>query len=287
MSTAKVLRDRITEGMVTAPFVVDGMQALMAEKAEFGACYVTGFGVASTYGLPDVGLITMNQMCEKIRAISYCSELPIIADADTGYGNYINVMQTVREYERAGAAALHIEDQVWPKRCGYMLNKQVIPTDEAVTKIRAAVDARKDEDFLIIARTDTLAVNGWDDVEDRVHKFMEAGADIAFVDGIRTMDDVKEYASRLSDVPLIFNNVPIIPAAALSEYKNIKVMLTPLAMATAWSAYAQALGQIKAGATPKSDKMDQGAFDAFIDLLKAREYFALDKKYGAGIEKTE
>ena len=283
MAEAKKLRESIKEGLVTAPFVVDGMQALMAEKAGFGACYVTGFGVASTYGLPDVGLITMNQMCDKIRAISYCSEIPIVADADTGYGNYINVMQTVREYERAGASALHIEDQVWPKRCGYMLNKQVILTEEAVTKIKAAVDARKDENFMIIARTDTLAVHGWEDVEDRIHRYMEAGADLAFVDGIRTLEDVKEYATRLKDVPLIFNNVPIIPADALAEYKNIKIMLTPLAMAAAWSAYGQALGQIKAGATPKSDKMDQDAFNAFIDLLKARDYFALDKKYGADL----
>lgn len=279
MSAGKKLRESMKEDMVTAPFVVDGMQARMAEKAGFKACYVTGFGVASTYGLPDVGLITLQQMADKIRALSYSSSIPIVADADTGYGNYVNVMQTVKEYERAGAAALHIEDQVWPKRCGYMANKQVIPKDEAVGKIKAAVDARQDEDFIIIARSDALAVNGWDDVEDRLNAYVEAGADMIFVDGIRTLDDMKEYAKRFSDTPRLFNNVPIIPEKEVRKIGGFKIMLSPFAMAAAWKGYAEGLKALKTDTTPKSTSIDQGAFDSIIDLLGAKDYFALDQKY--------
>ncbi len=142
MSLGKKLRESMQTGAVIAPYVVDGMQAILTQAARFQAAYLTGFGTAATYGLPDVGLITMTQMCEKIRTITDVVEIPLVVDADTGYGNYVNVIKTVHEYERAGAAALHLEDQVWPKRCGYMLKKQVISKEEAATKIRAAVDAR-------------------------------------------------------------------------------------------------------------------------------------------------
>jgi 2,3-dimethylmalate lyase len=161
---------------------------------------MTGFGTAATYGLPDVGLLTLTEMADNVRKLVNSTEIPIIADADTGYGNYSNVMRTVQEYERAGAGALHLEDQVWPKRCGYMANKQVIPKNEAASKIKAAVDARRDPDFVIIARTDALAVNGWDDAENRLRSYVEAGADVVFVDGIRSAEDFKEYRRRLGDL---------------------------------------------------------------------------------------
>jgi 2-methylisocitrate lyase-like PEP mutase family enzyme len=150
-----------------------------------------------------VGLLTMPEMVENVRFIANAVDIPLICDADTCYGNPVNVYRTVREYEAAGAAALHIEDQVWPKRCGFLAGKQVIPLEEMVPKVRAACDARKD--LVVIARTDALAVNGWADVSKRAHAYREAGADLIFVDGIRTLDDMQQYVKELDDLPLLYN----------------------------------------------------------------------------------
>ncbi|HWR06569.1 isocitrate lyase/PEP mutase family protein [Sporomusa sp.] len=279
MTPGGKLRASMKEQTVVAPFICDGIQTVFAEKAGFKSGYMTGFGSAATFGLPDVGLLTLTQMCEKIRINTYCSDLPLIVDADTGYGNYINVIQTVREYERAGAAALHIEDQVWPKRCGYMKNKQVISKEEAVTKIKAAVDARKNQDFIIIARTDTLAVNGWEDVEDRVRSFMEAGADMAFVDGIRTIDDVKAYSERLKGIPVLFNNVPMISMKDVAKIGKFPIVLNPFAMIQAWVNCERALKQLMEDQLPPSSEIDQSFFNHIIGVLGAPEYFELDKRY--------
>ena len=150
--------------MVVAPFIFDAFQARIAQAAGFQAVYMTGFGTAASRGFPDVGLLTMAEMVQNVRYIANAVDVPLICDADTGYGNPVNVYRTVREYESAGAAALHIEDQVWPKRCGFLAGKQVIPMQEMVPKVKAACDARRSDDFVVIARTDALAVNGWDDV---------------------------------------------------------------------------------------------------------------------------
>src|SRR5271169_985504 len=153
--------------MIVAPFVFDCLQAKLAATAGFDAVYMTGFGTAAARGYPDLGLLTMTEMVQNVRVIANAVNVPVICDADTGYGNPVNVWRTVREYEAAGAAALHIEDQVFPKRCGFLTGKQVIPIDQMVPKVRAACDARRDPHFVIIARTDALAVNGWDDVARR------------------------------------------------------------------------------------------------------------------------
>ena len=175
--------------MVVAPFIFDAFQARIAQAAGFQAVYMTGFGTAASRGFPDVGLLTMAEMVQNVRYIANAVDVPLICDADTGYGNPVNVYRTVREYESAGAAALHIEDQVWPKRCGFLAGKQVIPMEEMVPKVKAACDARRSSDFVVIARTDALAVNGWDDVITRARAYREAGADLIFVDGIKTLDE--------------------------------------------------------------------------------------------------
>jgi 2-methylisocitrate lyase-like PEP mutase family enzyme len=219
-------------------------------------------------------------MAGKIQAITSTSQVPVIADADTGYGNYINVYQTVQLYERAGAAALHLEDQVWPKRCGYMADKQVIDKAEGVTKIKAAVDARKSGDFIIIARTDALAVNGWDDVEDRIRSYIEAGADMAFVDGIKNLEDLQNYAGRFKDLALLFNNVPMIPRKKLEALApNFKIVLNPFAMASAWQAFDGALKKIVDDDLPDAREIDQNAFNRIITILGAPKYFEMDKRY--------
>ena len=163
----------------------DGFTARIAQEAGFDAVYMSGFGTSMSKGLPDVGLLTQTEMVQNAAYIAAAVDVPVIADADTGYGNAINVRRTIREYERTGVAGVHIEDQVAPKKCGFFDGKQVVTLDEAASKVKAAVEARMDDDFVVIARTDALAVNGWDDVELRCRAFVRAGADLVFVDGIR------------------------------------------------------------------------------------------------------
>jgi 2-methylisocitrate lyase-like PEP mutase family enzyme len=200
------LRRQLQRGFVLAPGIYNAAFAKLVEETGFECAYMTGFGTAARYGVADVGLITQTEMLANVRAICSATQLPVIADADTGYGNALNVTRTVRSWERAGAAALHIEDQVFPKKCGFMRGKQVIPLDEALAKLRAALDARGDG-LVVIARTDTLAVNGWEDVVARTRAFADAGADLVFVDGIRTRDDLTTYANELvkAGLPCLYN----------------------------------------------------------------------------------
>ena len=206
MRTTTRLRELLTgERMLLAPFTYDGFTARIAQEAGFDAVYMSGFATSMSRGLPDVGLLTQTEMVQNAASIASVVDVPVVADADTGYGNAINVHRTIREYERAGVAGVHVEDQVAPKKCGFFEGKQVIDMDEAAAKIRAAVEARSDDDFVVIARTDALAVNGWDDVERRCRAFADAGADLVFVDGIRTSDDLQELARRLGDLPRMYN----------------------------------------------------------------------------------
>ena len=206
MRTTTRLRELLSgERMLLAPFTYDGFTARIAQEAGFDAVYMSGFATSMSRGLPDVGLLTQTEMVQNAASIASVVDVPVVADADTGYGNAINVHRTIREYERAGVAGVHVEDQVAPKKCGFFEGKQVIDMDEAASKIRAAVEARSDDDFVVIARTDALAVNGWDDVERRCRAFADAGADLVFVDGIRTSDDLREFARRLGDLSRMYN----------------------------------------------------------------------------------
>lgn len=190
-----------------APGAYDAWSARMVEAAGFPAVYVTGYGVsASVLGAPDIGLISFAEMVTAVRNVCAATSVPVIADADNGYGGALNVVRTVREYEAAGAAAIQLEDQVMPKRCGHMEGKQLIPRDEMAAKIRAAVYARRNSDTVIIARTDAIAVNGYDDAIDRAVAYREAGADVIFVEALRTREQI-ENAARLVGAPLMANMV--------------------------------------------------------------------------------
>lgn len=187
------------------PFTYDGFTARIAEEAGFDAVYMSGFATSMSKGIPDVGMLTQTEMVQNAAYIVEAVSVPVIADADTGYGNAINVGRTIRAYERAGVAGVHIEDQVAPKKCGFFEGKMVIDAEEATMKVQAAVEARTDDDFLVIARCDALVVNGWDDVEARCRAYKAAGADLVFVDGIRSTDDLAEFAHRLGDLPRMYN----------------------------------------------------------------------------------
>jgi 2-methylisocitrate lyase-like PEP mutase family enzyme len=210
------------DAMVVAPFVYDGLQAKLAEAAGFAAVYCTGYGTAASHGLADVGLLGLAEMAGNGRRLVRAVDVPVIADADTGFGNAVNVAHTVGEYAAAGIAALHIEDQVWPKRCGFMTGKEVIPMAEAVQKVRAAVDAAGADGPVVIARTDALAPSGWDDVVARARAFRDVGAELVFVDGLRSRADVEACAARLEGIPLVYNGMlPVADVAPLGFRLNL------------------------------------------------------------------
>lgn len=186
------------------PGVYDALSTHMAARAGFEALYLSGSSVAAgLLGKPDVGLTTLTEMNEVARRVVLAAELPVVADADTGYGNALNVMHTVRNYEAAGLAGLHIEDQVSPKKCGHFAGKELISIGEMVGKIRAALDARRDPDFLIIARTDARSVSGLDDAIARAAAYAEAGAGAIFVEAPQSRDEYASIARALADIPLV------------------------------------------------------------------------------------
>ena len=207
MTAAQQLRRLLAQdAMVIAPGVFDGITARFAEQAGFGCVYMTGAGTSLSLGYPDLGLLTMTEMVDKARVITRTTGLPVIADADTGYGNEINVTRTVQEYQRAGLAGLHIEDQVSPKRCGHLDGKELVPLDEFVAKVRAAGAARLDPDFLIIARTDARGVSGLDDAIERANAALAAGADMAFVEAIPNLAELADVPRRVRG-PCLLNVV--------------------------------------------------------------------------------
>jgi 2-methylisocitrate lyase-like PEP mutase family enzyme len=271
------LRDLLAgAAMVVAPFVYDCLQARIAERTGFDAVYMTGFGTAAARGFPDLGLLTMSEMAQNVRAIAHAVQIPVICDADTGYGNPLNVWRTVREYEDAGAAALHIEDQVWPKKCGFLGDKQVIALEQMMPKVRAACDARRDPDFVIIARTDALAVNGWNDVVRRCHAYRDAGADLIFVDGIRTREDLENYASKLSDLPLVYNGA-LLPVSELARY-GFKLTIHISSLMAAYVNFRDALRQLKD--TGVIDvPFTGGLFEELTQLIGVPESEAIARKY--------
>ena len=276
-STASRLRALLNSSeMVVAPFIFDAFQAKIAQAAGFQTVYMTGFGTAASRGFPDVGLLTMAEMVENVRFIANAIDIPLVCDADTGYGNPVNVYRTVREYEAAGAAALHMEDQVWPKRCGFLSGKQVIPLADMVPKVQAACDARRSEDFVIIARTDALAVNGWEDVIQRARAYREAGADLIFVDGIKTHDDIERYVQELGDLPLLYNG-QLLPVQELAKF-GFKLTIYSATLMAAYIRMRDAMRELK---TTGSIAQDAGweSFEELTDLLGVPEAMEIGKKY--------
>jgi 2-methylisocitrate lyase-like PEP mutase family enzyme len=207
MSRGRQFRDLLRRGGLTiAPGAYDCITARSIAQAGFGAVYMTGAGTAATLGYPDYGLVTMSEMADNAGRIAAAVDVPVIADADTGYGNELNATRTVREYERRGVAGLHIEDQGFPKKCGHLDNKVIVSLDEYLAKIRAAVAARRDPDFLIIARTDSRAVLGFDEAIRRANAALAVGADMAFVEAPQTMEEVAAVP-RLVKGPCLLNVV--------------------------------------------------------------------------------
>jgi 2-methylisocitrate lyase-like PEP mutase family enzyme len=220
MTKAKALRNQIAAGeSVVAPGAYDGISARLIAQAGFGAVYASGGAISRSVGLPDLGLLSVSQVIERMAAICDATDLPVIADADTGYGNALNARLTVQGFARAGVAGLHLEDQLFPKRCGHLDNKSLVPVNEMTAKLRAACDARPDPDLLIIARTDAIAVEGFDAALDRAGAYVEAGADVIFVEAPRSLAEIERVAREVPGPKLINmfhgGKTPLVPVEDL------------------------------------------------------------------------
>ena len=270
-------------GPVVAPGAYDALSARLAELAGFEAVYMTGFGAsASLLGRPDIGLLGGGEMVDHARRLVQAVDLPVIADADTGYGNPLNVIRTVREYEQAGVAALHLEDQATPKRCGHLAGKVLVPREDMVVKVRAAVAARRDGDLVLIARTDARAVEGLDAAIERASAYGDAGADLLFVEAPATLQEVERVASALSGHRLVFNWVeggrtPPVALGRLAEL-GFGLVIFPIGLLlAATGAVRDRLAELRSG------RIDAGAgvprFDEMVDLLGLGEVRALEERF--------
>jgi len=238
------LRDAWSRGVVMVPGAFNALVARAVRQAGFEACYISGGATANVSGYPDIGLITLTEMARTIREISDASGLPVIADADTGYGEVECAVRTVVEYERAGAAALHVEDQVFPKRCGHLDGKDLVPAAAMADKVRAMATHRVSRDFVIIARTDARHVTGFEDAVKRANLYREAGADMIFPEGLQSEQEFADFA-KASPGPLLanmteFGKTPDIPAARFGEL-GYHVVIYPLSMMRA------AMGEVARG----------------------------------------
>lgn len=262
-------------GLLEVPGVYDGLSARVVERAGFPAAYVTGFGAsASRLGLPDTGLISFKEMADHVAALADAVSIPLIADADTGYGNALNVARTTRAWARAGAAAIQIEDQAWPKRCGHTAGKEVLPLADARNKIRAAADARAEKDIVVIARTDARAVLGLDAALERGRAFADAGADIVFVEAPESRAELERIAAAI-EAPLMVNlleggKTSLLPRAEL-EALGYKLAIYPLTLLyVAAHALQEHVREFRAWDGPLS-------FDGLRELVGFPEY---DRKLG-------
>ena len=233
----EVLKNLLSQGHVLkAPGVYDGLSALLVEQANFELCFFSGGSFSfARHGRPDMGLVSMQEVADAVAVIRERVELPMIVDMDTGFGNALNVQRTVKVFERSGASALQMEDQVLPKRCGHMAGKQVIPSTEMVGKIKAFLDARESDNTLLVARTDALGVNGLEDAIERGERYLEAGADLLFIEAPQTVGQMQEIGRRFGQrVPLLHNlveggNSPVDGAHDLPGL-NYRVALYPVAL---------------------------------------------------------
>jgi 2-methylisocitrate lyase-like PEP mutase family enzyme len=283
VTKARRLRE-LLEGteLIVAPGVYDGISAALVGKLGFPAAYMTGAGVsASGWGLPDIGLLTLTEMAERARVIAGLLAVPLIADADTGYGSPINAVRTVREYERAGVAAIQLEDQVFPKRCGHLAGKEVIESERFAVTLQAALDAREDPDTLIVARTDALAPLGIEEAIARARRYAEVGADVIFIEAPESTADIERIAREV-DAPLLLNVVPggrtpEISPERLSEL-GYRIAIHPGAVLGAVAKAAidslSALARTAAVATPSDPA-------GFFDLFGLTAWQALGERYAS------
>jgi 2-methylisocitrate lyase-like PEP mutase family enzyme len=285
MNSRQVLKQLFQrDRLLVAPGCFDGLSARLVEEAGFEAAYLSGGALARSMGIPDIGLVTMSEVIERAAQVVAAVKIPIIADADTGYGNAVNLVRSVKEFERTGVAAIHIEDQITPKRCGHLDGKEVIPLAEMEKKLQAALASRSDPDFLIIARTDARGVHGFDDAIRRGNAFAELGVDAVFVEAPQSEAELEEIPRALPNVPLLVNvfkggKTPMLPVERLQQMGYRIAIYPSETQRAAIHAMRQALGLLKREGT--TEKMDDAltTFKERDKVVGLDEWQQLEKQY--------
>lgn len=276
-------RSLLARDIVVMPGVFNAITAKLAEQAGFDALYLSGAGVTNSLtGFPDIALLTQTEMVQQARYVAQATFLPVIADADTGYGEALNVVRTVREMEHAGLAGIHLEDQVSPKRCGHLQGKQVIPAEEMAKKVRAAVHARSDPDFLVIARTDARGVNGLEDAITRALRYLEAGADAIFPEALRSPEEFEEFARRVP-APLLanmteFGQTPYLSVQDFARMGYAMVIFPMTAFRVMMKAAEEAYAELKRTGTQSALLHRMQTRQELYTLLRYAEYERLDQE---------
>ena len=289
MNTPKEFRQLLAEGQVVCLGAYDAMTARLAENAGASAVYVSGFAAAAVrLGKPDLGLISQTEMADHIARICAATTRPVIADADTAYGGPLNVQRTVRLWEQAGAAGLHIEDQVFPKKCGHIAGKAVVPAAEMVQKLRAAVAGRQNPDFFVIARTDAAAVTGLDDAIERCKRFADAGADALFVDAPESVDHLRRIAAELKPLgrTLVFNcartlKSPVVKASDLADLGFGLIFYPIEAMLTAYRTIEETYRTLLAEGSTDAVAGRMGTFADFNRFIGLAEHVEMEGRFAA------
>ncbi len=268
-------------GILSAPGAYDAFSAKLVEGVGFQAVYMSGFGTAaSVLGLPDIGLLTMTEMVENAKRMANAVDVPVIADADTGYGNHLNVMRTIEEYERAGVAAIQIEDQISPKRCGHMEGHKLIPAQEMAAKIRAAVRARKDRDLVLIARTDAISAESFDEAIRRGNIYREAGADLLFIEAPTAVEQLARIP-KLINGPTLVNLAPKTPYLHVKEYEKMGYAVAiypPISITCVYAALKEKLTELRDNGMNRDGGHGGVPFEELVDFLGLTKYRSLEEE---------
>lgn len=281
---ASRLRKTIVKRSIVVPGVFNAITAMIAERLGFDAVYVSGAGLANGRGLPDLGLLNLSEVAQYTSEIANSVSIPAIADVDTGFGEVLNVMRTVEEFERAGIAAIHIEDQVMPKRCGHLPGKELITTEAMVQKIKGAVEARKNSDFVIIARTDARAVEGLNGAIRRAQAYIKAGADMIFPEALESKEEFRKFADAVN-VPLManmteFGKTPYLTAKEFAEMGYNIIIFPMTAFRTMTKAVEDALKELKKSETQKNLLKKMHTRQQIHDIIRYNEYEEIDRRLG-------
>lgn len=280
----KALAERLRKpGLVVAPGVFDLISAKIADRMGFDCLYATGYGIVASYlGLPDAGLATYTDMVARVAQIAARTSTPLVADADTGYGGLLNVQHTVRGYEDAGACAIQLEDQEFPKKCGHMLGRRVLATEEMAAKVRVAVESRRDRDFLVVARTDARTSLGLDEALRRGERYLRAGADVLFIESPESLEEMRRIGRAFEGVPLLANMVhgggrtPLVDQATLRELGYRIAIYPALGFLAVAAAFETALQELKADKAVSLQLYDFKAFSALMGFDWVSEF---DRRY--------
>ncbi len=284
MRATTILRHMLKSGTtVVAPGVYDGMSARLVAQGGFTAAYASGGAIARGSGIPDLGLLSLAEVAQRLEQIVDAVEIPVIADADNGYGNALNVQRAAHAFERAGVAAFHLEDQTFPKRCGHYADKSVVPVAEMVGKLKAARDALHDPDFVVIARTDAIAVEGFDAAIDRCHAYVEAGADVAFLDAPTSERQIADIARRLPGWKLINmfhgGKTPLLPVSRLQQLGFAIVIIPSDLQRAAIKAMQRTLAAIARDGSSAEVLGDLAGFEEREAVVATEDFLARGKRY--------